>query len=193
MELLLDIDKFADLVNEGWNSAFTEEEQLQISQELNVDGIAELRRVNIGPGADLLVILVAINTIVDSFLVGSKLLEGVVGWKKLIGWLKKLMKAEELVSVDEAGATVLALDYLAHHYDYDTITKEDAHTIPFNDLSYMIPANKNGIARHPHAYYVQTYLLDGDRYCVLGIKSTGEVNLIKSFRLNPYALQEEKH
>lgn len=190
MKVLVDIDKLRDIVNDSWNTTFTVEESRQIHAELGIDGVTQVLRVNIGPGADLLVILVVINTVVDSFLVASKLLEGIDGWKKTISWFKQLMKSEELVSVDEAGATVLALDYLARNYDYDTISKEDTHMIPFSDLLGMIPANQTGVARHPHAYYVQTYLLDSDLYCVLGIKSTGEVNLIKSFRLNPYALQE---
>jgi hypothetical protein len=45
----------------------------------------------------------------------------------------------------------------------------------------------------PYNYFIQTYLINNEKHYVIGIKSTGEVNLIKCFEFgNPYGITEIK-
>ena len=62
-------------------------------------------------------------------------------------------------------------------------------TINLVDLSGMIRGNR-GLSKKPHNYYIQTYRVNYEDIYVIGIKSTGEVELIKHFGFNPYGIIE---
>lgn len=155
-----------------------------------MEGVQKLSRVNIGPGADFLTILVVINTIADTYLVASKLLEGSEAWKKLLEKIKGFISKKQLISIDEEGAKFLAVDYLVSHYSCDSIELVDSHVINITDISGMV-RNTSELAKKPHNYYVQTYLVNGEDTVVLGIRSDGEVKLIKAFGLSNYGLDEK--
>lgn len=189
MELLLNIDELSDITNRGWDESFQADEEKQIKDVLQMDGVERVARVNIGPGADLLTILVAINTLVDTYLVASKLLEGSEAWKKLISRIKGFISKKQLVSIDEDGAKLLAIDYLVSNYSCDTIEFVDSHVINITDISGMVH-NTSELAKKPHNYYVQTYHVNGENTVILGIRSDGEVKQIKTFGLSNYGLNE---
>lgn len=189
MELLLDIDELSDITNNSWDESFTESEEKHIKNVLQIDGVENLLRVNIGPGADLLVILTTIFLVTDTLLFAPKLMEGYDSWKKLIERIKGFISKKQLVSVDEDGAKLLALDYIVNHYHCDAIELVDSHVINITDLSGMI-RNTSELAKRPHNYYIQTYYINGENSVILGIRSDGEVKLIKEFRLSNYGLVE---
>ena len=187
MEILLNIDELSDITNNGWDEAFEENEEKQIKDVLQMDGVEKVSRANIGPGADLLTICVVINTLFDTFLVASKLLEGCESWKKLISKIKGFITKKQLVSVDEEGAKLLALDFISSQYEYDDIKLLDSHVIHIAEISDRYSVE---LANKPHNYYIQTYAIDYEEKLILGIRSDGEVKLIKSFRLSNYGLDE---
>lgn len=189
MQFLLSIEQLDDITCYSWDAAFSPKEEQQIADVLQMDNINKLTRVNIGPGADLMVILLAINTIAETFLVASKILEGTAAWKKLIAKIKGFIHRQELISIDEDGAKILAIDYLSQHYQYDKIELIANHVINITDISGMIQLSDK-LAKRPHNYYVQAYCLDGEFKIILGITSTGDVNLIKAFCLSNYGLEE---
>ena len=153
MEILLNIDELSDIVNNGWDESFKENEEQQIKEMLQMDGVDKLARVNIGPGADLLTICVVINTLFDTFLVASKLLEGCESWKKLITKIKGFIHVVHIAEVSD-------------RYAFE-------------------------LANEPHNYYIQTYSIDFEERLILGIRSDGEVLLIKDFGLSNYGLEEK--
>ena len=188
MEILLNIDELSDIVNNGWDESFKENEEQQIKEMLQMDGVDKLARVNIGPGADLLTICVVINTLFDTFLVASKLLEGCESWKKLITKIKGFISKKQLVSVDEEGAKLLALDFISTHYSYEEIKLLDSHVVHIAEVSDRYAFE---LANKPHNYYIQTYSIDFEERLILGIRSDGEVLLIKDFGLSNYGLEEK--
>lgn len=189
MELLLQIDDFEDKIN---GDGLTDKDKEAIKKHIDFEEADKVDPVNIGPGADMIVILTVINLIVDIFLIGSRITEGFDGWLKIGKKLRKLIKRSELVSVDNDGATILAIDYISRYEKITSLTKVDETTINLVDVSGMIPANKRGIASKPHNYYIKTFEVNDDKIYVVGIKSTGEVNLIKCFGFNPYGISECK-
>lgn len=76
------------------------------------------------------------------------------------------------------------------HYQYEKHRLVDSHTIEICDFSSMIINHEGELPKRPHNYYIQTYQLNDGRIIILGIKSSGEVNLIKAFEHNPYGLWE---
>lgn len=189
MELLLNIEELSDITNNSWDESFQPDEEKQIRNVLQMEGVQKLARVNIGPGADLLTILVAINAVADAYLMASKLLEGSEAWKRLISKIKGFITKKQLVSIDEEGAKLLAIDYLVSHYSCDAIELVDSHIIKITDISGMV-RNTSELAKRPHKYYVQTYRVNGEDTVILGLRSDGEVKLIKAFGLSNYGLDE---
>jgi len=153
--------------------------------------VEKLERVIIGPGADLLVILAAILTITDTVLLAPNILEGYDSWKKLIERIKGFISKKQLVSIDEEGAKLLAIDYIVNHYSCNDIELVDSHVINITDISGKV-RNTSELAKRPHNYYVQTYRINGEDRIILGIRSDGEVKLIKAFGLSNYGLCELK-
>lgn len=191
MQILLNIDELADVTNDGWEEHFSTEEERRIVETLQLENVEELARVNIGPGADLMVILLSINAIADTYLVASKILEGSAGWKKLISKIKQFINKRELVSVDEDGAKILAIDFLTQHYQYERNDLISSQVINITDVSGLIRLSSE-LAKRPHNYYIQAYCLDNEKKIILGITSDGEVKLIKAYGWSPYGLNEQE-
>ena len=75
---------------------------------------------NIGPGADLLVILTTIATFgLSIWNFPTVLKDGLDNWQWLIKKLKSFIKKKELVSLDQDAAGILAIDHLANKYGED--------------------------------------------------------------------------
>ena len=189
MELLLNIDELSHITYNGWDETFDAKEEKQIKDVLQIDGVEKLARVNIGPGADLLTILVFINTVADTYLIASKFLEGSESWKQLITKINGFISKKQLVSVDEDGAKLLAINYILEHFSYDKLVIVDSHVINFCDLSGLL-GNSFKLAKSPHNYYILTFSVDGDNHLIIGVRSDGEVKLIKHFGLCNYGLDE---
>jgi hypothetical protein len=189
MELLLNIEELSDITNDGWDDTFKKDEEQQIRDVLQMDDVAKVARVNIGPGSDFMTILTVVNTVVETFLIASKLLEGSEAWKKLINKIKGFISKNQLVSINEEGAKILGINYIVEHYSYDSIELVDSHVINIAEVSCK-PDASSELAKKPHNYYIQTYCINGEDRLILGVRSDGEVKLIKAFDLSNYGLHE---
>lgn len=189
MELLLDINELSDITNNSLDESFQVDEEKQIKNVLQLDGVERLERVNICPGADVLTILVIINTIVNTFHLPKRIKDGYESWKGIIMKIKDFISKKQLVSIDEEGVELLAIDYIVANFDCNTADLVDSHVINITDLSGMINSSSE-LAKRPHNYYIQTYRLDGEETIILGMRSDGEVKLIKHFGLSNYGFEE---
>lgn len=185
----MNIESVSDIVNNSGDLEFSEKEERKIREAISLDGVNKIARINIGLGADLLVILAAVNIVADVFLVGSKALEGMESWKKIIAKIKGFKQKNELVSLDAEAAELLAIDYLYGRFEYDTIKLIDGHCFNITDLEGLSQISSN-LARKPYNYYIQSYLLDGERHVIVGVMSSGEVTILKQFGLSNYGLKE---
>ena len=192
MELLINLERFEHKINgEGLSSSDIEE----IKKELEFDGDQEISERNIGPGADVMVILVSILTIANIFLLGDKIDKGIEGWIKIGKRLKKLFSRKELVALDKDGASLLAIEFIYTIETIISIEKEAEHEISLvrQDGLFGDGRKPEELISKPYNYYIQTFLVNDEKHYIIGIKSTGEVNLIKCFEFgNPYGISEIK-
>ncbi len=130
-----------------------------------------------------------INTIVNTFHLPKRIKDGYESWKGIILKIKELISKKQLVSIDEEGVKLLAIDYIVTNFDCDAAELIDSHVINITDLSSMINSSSK-LAKKPYNYYIQTFCLNGEETIVLGIRSDGEVKLIKHFGLSNYGLTE---
>lgn len=148
---------------------------------------------NIGPGADLLVILTTIATAgLSIWNFPTVLKDGLDNWQWLIKKLKSFIQKKELVSLDQDAAGILAIDYLANKYGDDScFNLMDAHTFKIINLGGMFPNRKESLAAHPHNYYVFTFYIAA-RIVVLSVRSTGKIRELETFDDMPYGLNDYK-
>jgi len=192
MELLLDIRKFEDKI---YSDGFSQNDIDEIKGSLDFGGEIEVSKKNIGPGADVFVIFASILTIANIFMLGDKIDKGIDGWIKIAKRIKKLFEKKELVAVDKDGASLLAINFIAEIETIKSLEKENEHEINLVRVDSMFSDGRkpNELISKPYNYFIQTYLINNEKRYVIGIKSTGEVNLIKCFEFwNPYGITEIK-
>lgn len=187
MQLLLNIPESCVDLDLSEKDRKTIEDVYDLTREDNYE-IA-----NIGPGADLLVILTTIATFgLSIWNFPTVLKDGLDNWQWLIKKLKSFIRKKELVSLDQDAAGILAIDYLANKYRDDScFNLMDAHTFKIIDLGGMFPNRKESLAAHPHNYYVFTFYIAA-RIVVLSVRSTGEIRELEAFDDMPYGLIDYK-
>ena len=88
MEVLLNIDNYEEWVCND-NLDFSEVEKDEIKKKVGLDHVKKVEYVNIGPGADWIVILLLLDLGLQLIKVGAEINDGIDGW---IGLGKKLHK-----------------------------------------------------------------------------------------------------
>ncbi len=170
----------------------TEDELDEIKKNFEIEGekSAELR--NIGPGADVMVVLMTILTIGNVFALGDKINTGIEGWLKLGKRIKKLIKKDVIVAVDKDGADLLAINLIATLENIQSLEKIGSHEVPLIQLEDKIVDGRKpeDLVSRPYTYYVQTFKVNDEKTYIIGIKSTGIAEVIKCFDYNPYGITE---
>lgn len=189
MELLLNLEKYDDKIN---SDGLSEKDKEEIKKSLEFEGEIEVSDVNIGPGADLYVISACILLAANIFMLGDKIDKGIEGWIKIGQRLKKLFTRKELISIDNEGASLLAVEHIASFENIKQLEKINETEINLVQLnkSFTDGRQPSDLISKPHNYYIQTYLINNEKHFVIGIKSNGEVNTIKCFGYNPYGISE---
>ena len=101
-------------------------------------------------------------------------------------FIKKL-----LVAIDSDGAALLALEFIYNLETVRSIQKTSEQEIALVDFSTPNvvgdnPKAEDLIAR-PYNYYICSFLINGEKQYIAGVKPHGEVNLIKCFDIcSPY-------
>lgn len=190
MEILISLEKFAEKIN---NEGLSQSDFDEIKKVLDFEEEINLSEENIGPGADVMVILVSILTIAQVFLLGEKINKGIDGWINLGKRVKKLFKTKELIAVDKDGASLLAIEFISNLEQVNSLKKHDELIINLVDLidSFQDGRKPENLITKPFNYFIQSYIINDEKLYVLGIKSSGEVNIIKCFEYGwPYSIVE---
>ena len=188
MEILLDLDICKNLPCDE-TFEISEYDNEQISKRVDFDNIHSSEIVNIGPGADLLVLLLIVDIGLRALKFGAEVNDGIDGWIGIGKKLKKLFKRNKIVSIDKEGATAMAIELIAQKEEIIKLEKIQESTINLVDVSEMITINSE-LNKRPHNYYIQSYRINDLDVYVIGITSTGEAKIIKHFGFNPYGISE---
>lgn len=167
------------------------EDKIELEKRAELEGVCEAKCVNIGPGADLIVLLLILDIGLRVLKLGAEINDGIDGWIGLGKKLRKLFQRKQLVSIDIKGATSMAIELIAQKVEITTLEKLEETTINFGDLSDLLPQNI-GLSAKPHNYYIQAYYVNKEDVYVVGVTSTGNAEIIKHFGFNPYGITEIK-
>lgn len=145
--------------------------------------------VNIGPGADWMVLLTTFNIAWTLFQAPDIIRNSLDTWKRLINKIKSFKSNKKLISLDLDAAGMLAIDYLAEKYGDSSLDLMDAHAIPIVDITGMVRNAKPSLADHPYGYYIYTFSLAG-RIIVMSVRSTGEIRELDAFNYSLEGLED---
>ena len=189
MQVLLSIPN--DYFEDECSPAFAYKERKKLEEKYDLRPADSVEVVNIGPGADLLVILATIATAAWSiFQLPGTIKSSLEGWEWLVKKLKTYKKNKILVSLDLDAAGMLSIDYLADKYGEDSSFElMDAYDFNIVDISGMFPGREDGLAARPHNYYVFSFRIAG-RVIILSVRSTGEIRQLETFLDMPYGLSD---
>lgn len=189
MEILLGIEGNENLSHDGiFENCINKD---KIEKSLKCGNVCNAELVNIGPGADWVVLLVIVDIGLKILELGSIINNGIDGWIGIGKRLSKLFQHKSIVSIDITGATSLAIELIAREVNIVQLEKLQETSINIVDVSGMIPINK-GLSARPHNYYIQTYKVNEMDVYVIGIMSNGEAHIIKHFVANQYGIWEKK-
>lgn len=191
MEILLDIDICEGLLcDETWD-VVSDDDRNELAKRTELDVIHDAQYVNIGPGADLIVLLLVADIGLRALKLGAEINDGIDGWIGVGKKLRKLFQRKKIVSIDIDGAASMAIELIAREVNIDLLEKLDETTINLVDVSGMIPIN-SGLSAKPHNYYILTYRVNGEDVYVVGVTSRGKAEIIKHFGFNPYGIRDIK-
>ena len=177
MQLLVVDPSYADW--EGDPAEIPEE----IRTALRDLGPIELDRADIGPGADWPMFLTIISGIGTVFLLGERINKSLEAWvaigRKLRSGLDVLRKRLGAVRVDEVGAHLLLLEHLASKRGIPKSAELiSSQTIAIHEF----PGRPVGeLGSRYDALYSVVLRVDGDHLVVAGIRSSGEVDFVRTY------------
>lgn len=155
------------------------------SDLIEIDENVKLEEVNMGTGADWIMILAIINGITTVFLLGDKIDKGIEGWANIEKRLKKIFSKSRVILIDKDAAIFLAVNYLNEKFRVDSIKLIVESEFTINDLSKMLKDRKSKeFISRPYSVYLMTFEINDN---VLYLSELGQTekltNIINSTRV----------
>lgn len=183
MEILfIPKDTADDLMNMTIDEIESDELE-EIKSELNqIDKFYRLKEINLGEGADWILILAVINSITTVFLLGEKIDKGIEGWIKVGKRLKKIFSKSDKVYFDINAAKILALEHLSNKYEIKTIKLVAESELAFKDLSlFLLDREKNQFISKPYTMYFIAFEINNRLMVSLSVRSDGLISEVHIF------------
>lgn len=154
------------------------------SQELNdivtelkeIDNNLDVSEVNLGRGADWILILATLGSITSVIALGDKLEKGIEGWIKIGKRILNIFKKSDRVYLDENAAKIIAITHISNKIDIKNIELIDNHTTFLVDFSHWFKQrNPESLEAKPFNIYNFTFQVNDNSTISLSIKSNGEI------------------
>ena len=138
---------------------------------------------DIGPGADLPMVLAIFSGLGTIFMLGEKIEKNIDAWmsiaRRFVAFVTRLRQRFGSTRIDADGAGLLALTEIISTYGpIRSISKVAEVTVSITPFSGRDPTRLD--CRYD-ALYIQTFEVDGEHTYVCGIKSSGGVEFIHRY------------
>ncbi|MEJ5104342.1 hypothetical protein [Chryseobacterium sp. MYb328] len=141
-----------------------------------IDNKVQISDLNLGKGADWVLVLAILSSITSVITLGEKLEKGIEGWTKIGKRITNIFKNSDRVYVDENGAKILAITHISKKHPIESITLIDNHTIFLADFStWFSQRNSESFTSKPFNIYNFTFDINNQRTISLIIKSNGQI------------------
>lgn len=150
-------------------------------KELWNEETAEIELINIGAGADWIVVLQTIGSVAEFIKAGIDLAEKIIDYKKAAQKLLESKREESLIAIDTEGAKLLSIQKISEYENITSIEFTDQMVVPLVDLNSTFCKKRNGLARHPFNHY--TFVLKVNKYKVYitNVTSSGDVEVTRCY------------
>ena len=150
-------------------------------KELWNEETAEIELINIGAGADWIVVLQTIGSVAEFIKAGIDLAEKIIDYKKAAQKLLESKKEESLIAVDTEGAKLLSIQKISEYENITSIEFTDQMVVPLVDLNSTFCKKRKGLACHPFNHY--TFVLKVNKYKVYitNVTSSGDVEVTRYY------------
>lgn len=176
MKIYLHIDNYEEFID-SYSRNILKSEKEAISRYFSFGKISKFRSVNIGLGADWLVLLLVVDIGLSIIKTGAEINDGIDGWIGIGKKLNKLFCRKKIVSIDKYGATALALSLIRKKQKINKIQKLQESTIDLSKMTHFYRGTNLNLLK----YYIQTYYINDSDVYVVGVSATGEAKIIKHF------------
>lgn len=150
-------------------------------KELWNEETAESELINIGTGADWVVVLQTIGTVAETIKAGMELVEKIIDYKKAAQKLLEIKKEENLIAVDTDGAKLLSLQKISEYEKMTSIEFIDQMVVPLVDLNGCFHENRCGLARHPFNHYTFALKVNNEMVYITNVTSSGDVEISRCY------------
>ncbi|UEQ77463.1 hypothetical protein [Chryseobacterium arthrosphaerae] len=141
-----------------------------------IDNKVQISDLNLGKGADWVLVLAILSSITSVIALGEKLEKGIEGWTKIGKRITNIFKNSDRVYVDENGAKILAITHISKKHPIESITLIDNHTTFLADFSmWFSQRNSESFTSKPFNIYNFTFDINNQRTISLSIKSNGQI------------------
>ena len=180
MELLFNIDNYEEKMSSD-ELTLNETEKKKIINDIAISNVESVEFVNIGAGADCMVVMVVFALMGYEIIKAGKYInDGIDSWIKIGNRLKNLVKRNKIISIDSEGATLLAIELISQKEKINVFEVMQEDTINLVDMSGVLPENK-GLAAKPFNYFVKTINVNDETLYIIGINSAGQATIIKQY------------
>ena len=180
MELLFNIDNYEEKMSSD-ELTLNETEKKKIINDIAISNVESVEFVNIGAGADCMVVMVVFALMGYEIIKAGKYInDGIDGWIKIGNRLKNLVKRNKIISIDSEGATLLAIELISQKEKINVFEVMQEDTRNLVDMSGVLPENK-GLAAKPFNYFVKTINVNDETLYIIGVNSTGQATIIKQY------------
>lgn len=193
MEILLNHKDFDDSIHYG---ELKKEEFQKIINDIDIEGVEKYSIENIGPGADVMTILLYLGIAYNVFIAGGDITSAIDGWKRIGEKLLGLKRKKYHVTVDVNAALAMAVYFLAQKEQIETLSLEDEHTFTFLKLDRLFTDGRdpNSLISKPYNFYTFSLVVNSEKNYIIGVKSIGEPEILKCFEFaNGYGITEIDH
>ena len=172
MELIISLPDETELINNDQIGELPNE----LIDELREFGDPHFKSLNIGPGADWIVVLVIFSSL---FFLGEKIEKNLSAWLKLGKKLKSLFKKypKKWIFIDERGASALCLiDIEESEREIKSIEETRSNEIRLLDIhASTLVYKEEYVKMNPYSVYNKTFLVNDSKYYFYVIMSNGKI------------------
>ena len=180
-------DKAEDLMNLAIDEIDSIELEEIKSELKKIDENFSIKEINIGEGADWIMILAILNGITTVFLLGDKIDKGIDGWVKIGKRINVILSKSDRVYLDKESASFIVVDYLSEKYQISSLKLLMESQVPIKDLSGMLlDRTSSDFIATPYSIYFMTFEINEHILLSLSIRSDGLVAEHHNFDRNDF-------
>lgn len=185
IEILVNNPEFEEKINE---EGLSDGDYQYLIARYELDDVEKVEDVNIGTGADFMVVLMQIVagglTLIT---LGKNIEDGLHWWIATGKKIFSIHKRNELIAVDENGAIAMAIHFLVERQkeEIDAIQVIDKHTIQLSEISELMGdgRDKTSLISQPENLYILTIVVNNWRTYVLSVQADGKIDVVKCYEI----------